>query len=112
MLVCMSTLGLFYSLWIGTAFAGSPGTRLAVTKTATASLTQTDTFTWSIQKNTPPNQVTYVVPIGLNANVPFTITASRNGPTVTTSASTVSGSVCVTNTGLSPTVDLQIVDTL
>lgn len=102
---------LFVSLFLGTAFAGSPGTTLTVTKTAVATLTQTNTYTWSIQKTTPPNQTTYVVPVGQNAMVPFTVTATRSGPTVI-NASSVSGSVCVTNTGLTQTSGLQIVDIL
>lgn len=103
---------LLASLSLGAAFAGSAGTTLTVTKTATATITQTDTYTWSIQKSTPPNQVTYVVPIGQNAIVPFTITATRTGPTVVTNSSEVSGNVCVTNTGSVPTVGLQILDNL
>jgi hypothetical protein len=102
---------LFASLWFGTAFAGPAGTTLSVTKTAVATLTQSDTYDWSIQKSTPPAQVTYVVPLGQSAVVPFTITATQTGPTVI-SASSVSGNVCITNTGTAATVGLQIIDTL
>ena len=107
----MGLAGVFGLFMAGNAAAGPSGTTLTVTKTADSTLTQTNIYSWTVQKTTPPNQVTYVIPQGQNAPVGFTITATRTGP-VTSSSSSVAGSVCVTNTGSATTEGLHIIDTL
>ncbi|MGK5082608.1 hypothetical protein WDW37_04820 [Bdellovibrionota bacterium FG-1] len=82
----------------GVALGGSGGTSLMGTKTASATIAQTETYNWSITKTTPTTSP-YSIGIGAAVQVPFTITVNRTGPTLATSNGPISGNVCLNNTG-------------
>jgi hypothetical protein len=95
------------------ALAGPAGTRITATKTATAEWQRQEKYSWSLIENLQvPTQVTLVIPQGQKAVVGFNLVATRLGPEVLLSGGTVSGEVCVTNTGSSSTEGLRIRDQL
>jgi hypothetical protein len=53
-----------------------------------------------------------VIPEGQTATAGFTITATRNGPTVTQSNTPITGQICLQNTGLRATQGLYLTDRL
>jgi hypothetical protein len=95
------------------ALAGPAGTTITLTKTAETTWTQVNTYDWEITK-TPqsPDQVTYVILPGDTAQVGFTVKATRSGPQVLESNTPVAGEICIQNTGIRATQNLQLVDDL
>ncbi len=94
-------------------FAGTQGTTITGNKSSSAIVTQTSSYTWSIQKTLPsPLPSPFTIGLGSSAIVPFVIQATQRGPVITTSMSPVSGQVCVNNTGGSRTQGFYITDQL
>jgi hypothetical protein len=94
------------------AFAGNQGTTITLDKTASTTQTETDTYSWAIQKTLKPNQVPYVIRSGKTVPVQFLLTANRSGPVKTYANDPVSGQICIHNTGSQPTVGLWLTDQL
>ena len=88
-----------------------PGTRITASKTAVANVLRQEKYTWTLTESLlVPNQVTLVIPEGQSAAVGFNLVATRLGPEILDSESTVSGEVCVNNTGRVRTEGLRIRD--
>lgn len=102
----------FTFLSASNAVAGGGGTILSATKTATVSVTQQTTYDWALQKTIPADQVTFVIPRDSTVPALFTIKATRSVAQVVFQAGAVTGEVCVTNEGYSPTANLTITDIL
>ena len=95
------------------AWAGLVGTTLTGSKTSSVVVTQTSSYTWSLQKTLPtPLPSPFTIGLGSSATVNFSIQATQRGPVVTSSLSPVSGQVCVQNTGAIKTQGLYITDQL
>lgn len=94
------------------AFAGNQGTTITLDKTASTTQTETDTYSWMIQKTLKPSQVPYVIRSGKTVPVQFLLTANRSGPIKTYVNDPVSGQICIHNTGSQPTVGLWLTDQL
>lgn len=94
------------------AFAGNQGTTITIDKTASTTQTQTNTYSWTIQKTLKPEQVPYVIRTGQSIPVDFLLTATRSGPSTVFTNSPVTGQICVHNTGTQPTVGLWLTDEL
>ena len=97
-----------FSFFTPSAFAGNQGTTISVENDASSTQTQTDTYSWSIQKTLKPNQVPYIIRQGSTLNVEYLLTATRSGPSTTYANTATSGSICVHNTGSQPTVGLWV----
>lgn len=90
--------------------AGVAGTTLEVKNQPLALWTQNQTYSWSLVKTIFPNPVPWVIPLGQSQTASFTITAERTGPVSTSVKTPVTSSICVKNTGTSPTSGLYIRD--
>jgi len=99
---------LFVSLCSSVAIAGNQGTTVSVENTASSTQTQTDTYSWSVQKTLKPNQVPYIIREGQTLNVDYLLTATRSSPSTVYTNTPTTGSICVENTGTQPTVGLWI----
>jgi hypothetical protein len=95
----------------GLSLAGSQGTMITGTKTAAATISRTETYTWSIQKSSTGSSA-YTIATGNTQSLPFSIQATRADPSISSTSSAVSGQVCLTNTGTQPTSGLYITDQL
>lgn len=93
-------------------YAGNQGTEFNVQDSATTKQTQTDSYTWSLQKTLKPSQVPYIIRQGMTVNVEYLLTADRSGPSTVYTNTPVSGQICVNNTGSQPTVGLWMTATL
>jgi hypothetical protein len=96
-------------LLTGSAFAGNQGTKFTFTNEGSSEQTQTDTYSWEVQKSLKPNQVPYIIRQGETLPVEFLLTATRSEPATSYANSPVNGQVCVTNSGTQSTVGLWIV---
>lgn len=106
-------LALVASLYGGAAIAGSPGTEMGATKTAFATIEQTDSYSWTLTKTPAPGQVLYkTIRKGFSDTITFSIQATRSGPATTYYSSGVTGRICVQNTGDVETQGLFIEDVL
>jgi len=94
----------------GAAFAGNQGTTITLDKTASTTQTETDTYSWMIQKTLKPNQVPYVIRSDKTVPLQFLLTANRSGPVKSYVNDPVSGQICIHNTGTHPTVGLWVTD--
>lgn len=91
------------------AWAGPQGTTLEGTMDAFTTLTQVSTYSWNLTETAQfPNQVPFVISTNQQANIGFTITATRSGPEISQTQTPILGQTCLTNTGLSWTRGLHL----
>jgi len=104
---------LVFVVVVSKSSAGPSGTSISGSKTAAAVITQTNNYSWTIQKITPTSSPSpYTIGLGSSLAVPFMIHATQNTPIVTSSVGAPVGQICVNNTGASATQGLYISDQL
>jgi hypothetical protein len=92
------------------AESGPRGTTLTGEKTASVTITENARYPWTIRKNTIPGEVPVTIPKGQSVTVPFTISVTRGTLVVERSSSSITGEICLTNTGTVKTQGLSLTD--
>jgi hypothetical protein len=97
---------------LGSVLGGAQGTKLTGQKTADAVAARTERYQWELQKSVDPSYSPSPIPVGATGVVPFVVSVTRSGPVVSEEYGPVVGEVCLTNSGLNPTLDLRLRDRL
>ena len=95
-----------------TIHAGPRGTTLTGEKSASVTITEEARYPWTIEKSMLPGQLPVAIPQGQSATLPFVINVIRGTLVIERTSGSITGEICLTNSGPVGTQGLFLTDQL